>query len=147
MSYNPSTHCTEHFSWPEMDRAGLAGAGTRKNLHRLCNDVLEPMRAHFGKPVHVTSSYRDRGVQQTLWLQAIAKYGSSAAAEAHVAPPGHSQHELGTAADLWIEGVDLEHIADHLASNPAVGGIGIYPSEGFVHVDIRPRQGGVIARW
>ena len=147
MSYDSKTHCTEHFSWAEMDPEGLAGEGARLCLHRLCNDVLEPLRARFGKPVHVTSGYRDRTVQARIWNEAVRKYGGPAEAEKYVAPPGHSQHELGTAADLWIEDVTLTAIADHLSTNPVVGGIGIYRIDGFVHVDIRPREGGVIARW
>ena len=145
--YDTDTHCTENFSWAEMDPQGLAGPIARKNLHLLCNNVLEPLRKHFGKPVHITSGYRDITVQNRLWQEAVRKYGSDGAAREHVAPPGHSQHEVGNAADHYINGVPIEAIAEFLAPNPCVGGIGLYPDDGFVHVDIRPRAGGPIARW
>ena len=145
MSYDSETNCTEHFTWAEVDPSGMAGPGAKRNLHKLCNDVLEAVRSHFGKPVHVTSGYRDITLQGRLWQEAVSKYGSPAEAEKHVAPPGHSQHELGTAADIWIEGVTPQQVADFAQRIATVGGIGIYPD--FTHLDIRPRDGGVIARW
>lgn len=145
MSYDTTTHATEHFAWIELDPSTLAGPVARANLHKLANDVLEPIRKHFGKPAHVTSGYRDIALQERIWRDAVAKYGSEAAAREHVAPPGHSQHEVGTAADFWIEGVSPSTVAAFASTLPTVGGIGIYPS--WTHVDIRPRDGGVIARW
>ena len=37
------------------------GAGEIKSLGDLCYEVLEPLRAHFDKPVTITSGYRSRG--------------------------------------------------------------------------------------
>jgi zinc D-Ala-D-Ala carboxypeptidase len=34
------------------------GAGEIKSLGDLCYEVLEPLRAHFDKPVTITSGYR-----------------------------------------------------------------------------------------
>lgn len=48
----------------------------------------------------ITSGYRSPVVQQRLWEEALAKYGSEAEARKWVAPPGKSQHNHGNAADL-----------------------------------------------
>jgi hypothetical protein len=55
----------------------------------------------------------------------------------------HSEHELGAAADLTITGLKLKQMLAYALSVPAFGGIGIYPDQGFIHVDVRPR----LARW
>lgn len=134
-----------HFSWAELDPVGDATPTVRANLARLAREVLEPVRAHYGRPVHITSGFRSTATQARLWREALAKYGSPAAARAHVAPPGHSKHETGEAADFWIAGVAPNAIASFLDTLPACGGIGIYPS--WVHGDIRPRVGGKAVHW
>jgi hypothetical protein len=50
--------------------------------------------------LRITSAYRSPEVQARLWEQALAKYGSPEAARKWVAPPGHSQHNRGTAVDF-----------------------------------------------
>lgn len=50
--------------------------------------------------LRITSAYRSPEVQARLWEQAVAKYGSPEAARKWVAPPGHSQHNRGTAVDF-----------------------------------------------
>ena len=144
-TYPNQTHASPHFSWAELDPNGLAGPGDRLRLVGWCTAIGEPVRAHFGKPVHITSGFRPTSLQARLWAEALAKYGSESAARAHVAPPGHSEHETGRACDFWIEGVTPSQIAAFLTTLPGVGGIGIYSS--WVHADTRPRNGGPIARW
>jgi hypothetical protein len=48
----------------------------------------------------IYSGYRDPKHQQMLFERAVAKYGSPQAARKWVAPPGKSQHNAGSAADL-----------------------------------------------
>ena len=62
-------------------------------LERLCKDVLEPIRAHFGKAVHVTSGLR------------------SPAHNKSVGGATQSEHMSARAADIWIEGVPPADIA------------------------------------
>jgi hypothetical protein len=50
--------------------------------------------------LRVSSGYRSEQRQAELWRDAVAKYGSEAAARKWVAPPGRSQHNHGNAADL-----------------------------------------------
>lgn len=58
---------TEHFTLEEMmasrtaDARGIENritAAEVNNLQRLCRDVLEPLRQHFGKPIHINSGFR-----------------------------------------------------------------------------------------
>ena len=52
----------------------------------------------------------------------------------------HSQHTIGKAIDVRIEGVDLSDLRD-AAISLAAGGVGYYPVSNFVHVDTaRVRQ-------
>lgn len=87
--------------------------------------LLERIRAHVGKPVHVNSGYRSPEYNATL---------------KNASP--HSQHCNGKAADIWVEGVTPKQIAEiaecYLGSS---GGIGIYKN--FTHVDVRTS----CARW
>lgn len=95
-------------------------------------EVLEQIRAHFGAPVHINSGYRTPAYNISI--------GGSP----------RSQHCLGTAADIWIKGVDPIRIALYISSLPYFaksGGIGYYSravlTSGFVHVDVRTTR----SRW
>lgn len=86
--------------------------------------VLQKIRDHFGKPVIITSAYRNDTFNK--------KVGGA----------GYSQHKYGMAADIYISGVSPAKIADFVETiMPNTGGIGIYNS--FVHVDVRTAR----ARW
>ncbi len=88
--------------------------------------VLEKVREHFGKPVNVISGCR------------CLKYNRLKGSK------DTSQHILGLASDIWIDGVKPDDIAmyvdDILLKNR--GGIGLYKD--FTHIDVRPDK---IARW
>lgn len=86
--------------------------------------VLENIRVHFGKAVHINSGYRTKSYNATV------KNSSP-----------HSQHCLGTAADIRINGIKPTAIAAYAESLLSKGGLGTYSS--FVHVDVR----GYKARW
>lgn len=56
-----------HFTLQELtrsataERLGIPNAFTADvvdNLQRLCTEVLEPLRAHLGHPIHINSGYR-----------------------------------------------------------------------------------------
>ena len=97
------------------------------NLQELA-DNLEIIRAFYNKPIKVNSGYRSPSHNKSV--------GGSV----------KSQHLLGKAADLVIEGISPEELAKGiqvLIDNNKIseGGIGIYNS--FTHYDIR----GTKARW
>ena len=96
--------------------------------------LLQCIREHFGKPVHITSGYR------------------TAAHNAAVGGSKSSQHLLGRAADFYVEGVDVATVAAYAETLlPARGGVGRYPKDakhptrktGWVHIDTRANK----SRW
>ena len=93
--------------------------------------VLQCIREHFGKAVTITSGYR------------------TAAHNAAVGGAKSSQHLLGRAADIRVQGVSVEAVAAYAESlMPDWGGVGRYPvkagrATGWVHVDTRANK----SRW
>ena len=53
----------------------------------------------------------------------------------------HSQHMLGKASDIRVEGVELANL-HKAAQSLKAGGVGFYPVSNFVHVDV-----GAVRQW
>ena len=93
--------------------------------------LLQCIREHFGKPITITSGYR------------------TATHNTAVGGAKSSQHLLGRAADIQVQGVSVEDVAAYAESLlPGWGGVGRYPvkagrTKGWVHVDTRPNK----SRW
>lgn len=109
---------TKNFSRHEFacrDSCGL------DNISPRLVQILQAIRDHYDKPVHITSGLR------------CPKYNRK------VGGARNSQHMLGTAADISIEGIaprDVARFAKTLM--PGWGGIKTYAT--FCHVDVRPNQ-------
>jgi len=99
-------------------------SAVRINIKRLVASILQPLRDAVGKPITIMSGYRSPAYNR--------KIGGAR----------HSQHMLGTAADIKIKGMTPKQVADKIELLFAPGGLGRYPS--FTHVDIRQ---GRKARW
>lgn len=129
-AYSPHFAARE-FRSPDGRRTPRA---VERRLRVLCSDVLEDLRAHFGKPIHIVSGYRSK------------QYNKGAP---------KSQHIKGRAADIRIKGVSPAAIFRVLnrwqrEGRIPKGGLGWYPKHGrkgrpfgWVHVDTR----GWNARW
>ena len=97
-----------HFTYDEMTRSakaddlGIKNIPTTEhigNLRYLCETVLEPLRAHYKKPIKVTSGYRNIAVN-------LAVGGTS-----------KSQHCVGEAVDCEIDGIPNIEVADWVSEN------------------------------
>ena len=88
---------------------------------------LQALRERIGKPIHITSGYR------------CPKHNAA------VGGVPKSQHLLGKAADIHVDGMSPAELYHQAAAIPAFhdGGIGLYPDQHFVHVDVR----GFATRW
>lgn len=87
-------------------------------------EILQKIRAHFGKPLIINSAYRTPTYNK--------KIGGAT----------YSQHQYGTAADIRINGVRPKEVAAYAETLlPNTGGIGIYSN--FTHIDVR----AVKSRW
>jgi zinc D-Ala-D-Ala carboxypeptidase len=85
--------------------------------------ILE-FEGHFGKKIVMNSGYRNP-----------FHNGKVGGAEA-------SYHTKCMAADFFIPGVDKRKLIAYAARQRAVGGLGCYPGQSFIHIDVRDRPRG-----
>lgn len=57
-----------------------------------------------------------------------------------------SFHMQGVAADLSCNKCDIAHLHE-MALKFGWHGVGYYPNNGFIHVDLRPRLSNAVVRW
>lgn len=141
-----------YFSWHEFTRSSKArdlgipnepSDADRQRIRLLCAHVLDPLRRHLGRPVRITSGYRSRDLN--------AAVGGS----------DSSQHTLGEAADIKVDGLSARSLAVALYRlGCEYDQIIWYAPErgGHVHVSYTdrrpcrretlyaPREGGYVAR-
>lgn len=134
------TPITEHFTLEELTRSdvairlGIDNTPTephRKNLLLLCENVLEPVRCHFG-PVRINSGYRSMALNMSInpMTTTLTRL---------------SRHCVGQAADFEVDGVanaDLaQWIIDHIPTFHQVI-LEFYtpgqPNSGWVHCSFVP---------
>ena len=96
------------------------------NLQVVIDEIAQPLRDHFGKPVRINSGYRSPALNEAI--------GGSI----------NSQHSKGEALDLEIDGVSNLEVADWITDNcdydqvilefynPADG-----PNSGWVHASCK----------
>lgn len=84
-----------------------------RNMEALCREVLEPVRAQFGRPVRITSGYR------------------SAALNRAVGGAPTSQHRTGEAADFSVAGATQEQVHRWIVANLRFDQLILYKSGRF----------------
>lgn len=121
-------HLSEFLKSQTAARRGIAnvpGKAEIAAMQRLCVKVLEPVRAHYGRPVILSSGYRSPALNRAIG-------GSST-----------SQHCKGEAADFEIPGVSNVEVARwmHAYLNYDQLILEFYtpgqPNSGWVHVSYR----------
>lgn len=80
--------------------AQQSGDKAATGLDPTFSSALEGLIAASNGRLRIKSGFRDIAEQTQLWDDAVKKYGSPEAARKWVAPPGHSNHNRGLAADL-----------------------------------------------
>lgn len=112
---------TEHFTLEEMMHSNTADArgienritaSEVNNLQQLCIKVLEPLRQHFGKPIHINSGFRCKEVN------------------AAVKGAPHSYHLQGRAADIPWNKQYFDYIKNNLPH------VELINEGGWIHVAV-----------
>lgn len=129
------TVLTPHFTVQELTRSETArdlrldntpSAAVLEALREVATQILEPVRAHYGRPVKVNSGYRSPAVNRA------------------VKSTPRSQHLLGQAVDFEVPGIANGALArwvrdsldfDQLILEAYTPGL---PSSGWVHCSWRP---------
>jgi hypothetical protein len=106
----------------------------RSSLERMFTEAPPDIQSQL----QVYSGYRSPERQAELWKNALAKYGSPAAARKWVAPPGNSKHNLGFASDLRF-GSDAARQWAH--ANAAKYGLAFPLSNENWHIELMGARG------
>ncbi|MCD7060858.1 YcbK family protein [Pelagibacterium xiamenense] len=83
--------------------------------------LIWDIEGHFGRKIVMNSGYR------TPWHNASVGGASS------------SYHTKCMAADIYIPGVEKDRLIAYAFRNSLTGGLGCYPGQRFVHIDVRDR--------
>ena len=116
-----------NFTWSELTKGGSripVNATVTQRIVRLCKYLDEVRTFLGGRPVHITSGYRDP------------------VSNRRVGGASRSRHMSGDAVDFWVEGMDSVDVFYKLKNFHPRGGLAV--GNGFVHLDLRP---GSPARW
>lgn len=106
MNYNSNERLSPHFKLKELERSQLAeryeidntvkDERVFKNLQLLCENILEPVRVHYGVPFSPSSGYRCLELNRRLKSSDNSQHVHGQAADIEI--PTVSNYELG----LWI---------------------------------------------
>lgn len=131
---------TEHFKVSEVAyrRHGevyLPGPHAYDMIRLNLTLIVEPMRKVWGSPISIVDGggYDPLRDESGKWVS-------------HRTSPT-TQHHVGGALDIRIKGWDIYEarmwIENRLKELGIGGGLGIYPKDNFIHVDVRQQR----ARW
>ena len=101
-----------------------SGCCTHGQIDDKLAEILQNIRDHFGKPVHISSAYRC-----STWNKQVGGVSNS-------------YHCYGQAADIKVEDTAPAEVAKY-AESIGVLGIGLYETDAdghFVHVDTRTKK-------
>lgn len=98
-----ATNLSKNFTLEELSRtsSGLPNSPSKpviQNLQALVSNILQPLRDHLGKSIHINSGYRSPEVNKAI--------GGAT----------NSQHTFGEAADIVVEGFTPQQLAQYIDS-------------------------------
>ena len=103
------------------------GDGKEHRIDTRLIELLDHIQDHFGaETVEIISGYRSPAYNRSLMFK-----GRGAASE--------SLHTQGLAADIHLDEIREEDLFKY-ASSLSAGGVGLYPTYAFVHVDVGPQR-------
>ena len=125
---------SEHFTFGELIKSETAERKSIDNtppdhlvpkLKRLCSELLEPIRMHYGKPFRPNSGYRSPELNNEIGGSSTSQHCEAEAVDIEI--PGISNYELAA----WIK--------DNLKFDQVI--LECYrlgePSSGWVHVSLK----------
>ena len=116
-----------NFTWAEFTKGGAripVDATVTMRIVKLAKYMDEVREFLGGRPIHITSGYRDPASNRS------------------VGGAFDSRHMYGDAVDFWVDGMDVVETFQKLKRFHPGGGLA--PGNGFIHLDLRP---GAAARW
>lgn len=133
------THCSQHLEWAELachDEARTPYPEIwRQDRAVILAQNFELVRALLGnRPIVILSGYRTPEYNSKLEGAAL-----------------HSQHVQGRAIDIAHPVLSAKEVyirvlsAQRRGNLPDLGGLGLYKN--FVHIDVRPKPVGRLAKW
>ncbi|HKW52126.1 MAG TPA: DUF882 domain-containing protein [Stellaceae bacterium] len=119
-SYVPDS--LKHINWLMRDFHRDAVSPIDVDLLQLLHRIAQRIDAK--KPFRILSGYRTAATNRLLKREGWA-------------PAAHSEHLVGKAADICMDRVSLRHL-HRAAVSLKGGGVGMYPRDHFIHVDVGP---------
>lgn len=107
----------KYFSIDEF-RCKHCGELPANGMNQILLDKLDDMREKIGMPIIISCGYR------------------CPEHNAEVGGVSNSQHIYGNAADIYVDGLTVDQLADYCVSE-GFDGIGRYYNSQFVHTDVR----------
>jgi uncharacterized protein YcbK (DUF882 family) len=125
------SRCTTNFN-PKSDKMMLCPCCGKGNPSVALLILLEVIRAHFGKPVKISSMCRCTKYNREV--------GSKTDRSRHVCDNNDWEPD---AADIVVKGIDPSVVYDFVVQLPYANLLGVGKYNTFTHIDTR----GVYARW
>jgi len=125
MQLSQNLSLTEMIASESAKRRGISNQPTAEhieNMKVLAQHIFQPIREHFGKPIHVSSGYRSKDLNKAI--------GGSQT----------SQHSRGQAMDIDMDGSEISNrdvfmfIKDNLEFDQLIWEFGTKGNPDWVHV-------------
>ncbi|MFA4967087.1 MAG: DUF882 domain-containing protein [Candidatus Margulisiibacteriota bacterium] len=113
---------SEHFNYKDFNCKCPQCKGEGFKIHLGLVGALEMIAEHFQKQVKVISAFWCDDYYESLKREKV------------------SYHLKGKAVHIAIDGVPPNELFKYAETIPEINGIGLYPQEGFVHLDTRPLE-------